>query len=162
MMTTTMMKERDQIKTTQVTKMIPYLHACLLALLFCISLVSALGIDFSCLFLLATCNVDTLCAGGGTLLYSFLIMRGYIFFFLDFLTDGLVLRFLTLPSPSSYQWITAPLLLWVMNAARSFSLLAAASTTMQPDTIGYARCTSETTKVYSRREASLNLQKGPC
>jgi hypothetical protein len=34
MMTTMLMKERDQIKTTQVTNMIPYLHACLLALLF--------------------------------------------------------------------------------------------------------------------------------
>jgi hypothetical protein len=124
MMTTTMMKERDQIKTTQVTKMIPYLHACLLALLFCISLVSALGIDFSCLFLLATCNVDTLCAGGGTLLYSFLIMRGYIFFFLDFLTDGLVLRFLTLLLPSSCQWITTPLLLWVGNERCSVVPLA--------------------------------------
>ena len=34
MMTTMLMKELDQIKTTQVTNMIPYLHACLLALLF--------------------------------------------------------------------------------------------------------------------------------
>lgn len=82
MMTTMLMKERDQNKTTQVTKMIPYLHACFA---FCISLVSPRGLILLAFF---TCYLQCkyFVWRRDTPIF-FLIMRGNIFF-LDFLTDS--------------------------------------------------------------------------